>query len=106
MVPPEGGCYVENFVVTATIPTEKPLLPVYEMEGPDPSAAKMGNRACYWGNGGRGGEESPVYEYDQLKAGNVLKGPAILETEYTTLVLPPGLTCTIDENLFSRIERA
>ncbi len=71
---------------------------------PDPSAAKKRSRACYWGNGGV--VESPVYEYDQLKAGNVLKGPAILEPEYTTLVLPPGLTCTIDENLFSRIERA
>ena len=104
VVHPEGGCYVESFVLTASIPTEKPPLAVYQMEGPDPSAAKKGTRSCYWGNGGV--EESPVYEYGQMKAGNILKGPAILETEYTTLVLPPGLTCTIDQNLFSRIERA
>jgi len=104
VVHPEGGCYVENFVVTASIPTEKPEIPFYDMEGPDPSAAQKGTRACYWGNGGF--EESPVYEYTELKPGNVIQGPSILETEYTTLVLPPGLTCTVDKNLFTRIQRA
>ncbi len=104
VVHPEGGCYVENFVVTASIPTEKPPLKVYDMEGPDPSAAQKGTRPCYWGNGGF--QESPVYDYSSLRAGNVIQGPSILETEYTTLVLTPGLACTIDQNLFSRIERA
>ena len=104
VVHPEGGCYVESFVVTASIPTQKPPLAIYEMEGPDPSASQKGTRACYWGNGGF--QESPVYEYDQLKAGNTILGPAILETEYTSMVLPPGFSCTIDQNLFSRIERA
>ena len=104
VVHPEGGCFVENFVVTASIPTEKPPLPQYELEGEDPSAAQKGARSCYWGNGGF--EDSPVYEYTELKAGNVVTGPSILETEYTTLVLPPSLRCSIDRNLFSRIERA
>jgi N-methylhydantoinase A/acetophenone carboxylase len=104
VVHPEGGCFVENFVVTASIPTEKPPLPQYELEGEDPSAAQKGARSCYWGKGGF--EDSPVYEYTELKAGNVITGPSILETEYTTLVLPPGLRCSIDRNLFSRIERA
>lgn len=103
VVHPEGGCYVESFVVTAMIPTEKPVIPTYEMVGMDPSSAKKGVRMCYWGKGHF--EETPVYEYLDLKPGNVVKGPSILETEYTTLVVPPELMCSIDQHLFARISR-
>ncbi|VBB47593.1 Acetophenone carboxylase gamma subunit [uncultured Desulfatiglans sp.] len=103
VVHPAGGCYVESFVVTAVIPTEKPAVPTFEMAGTDPAAAQKGVRQCYWGNGGF--EETPVYEYLDLKPGNVVKGPSILETEYTTLVIPPALTCSIDQHLFARISR-
>jgi len=49
--------------------------------------------------------ESNVYDFSKLKAGNEISGPAVLETEYTTLVVPPDFVCRIDEHLFARIER-
>lgn len=104
VVHPEGGVYVESFVVTASIPAEKPVLPFHELEGPDPSAAKKGIRECYWGNGNV--EKTPIYTYDELKAGNEIPGPAILEAEYTTVVIPPGFVCSLDQHLFGRIRRA
>ena len=104
VVHPEGGCYVESFVVTASIPTEKTAIPIYEMAGMDPSAAQKGVRMCYWGNGGF--EKTPVYEYLDLKPGNVITGPSVLETEYTTVVIPPAYTCAIDKHLFARISRS
>jgi len=103
VVHPEGGVYVESFVVTASIPARKPDLPTYKMEGLDPFEAKKTSRQCYWGNGQF--EETPIYDYDKLKAGNQVSGPAILEAEYTTVVIPPGYRCSLDEHLFGSIQR-
>jgi N-methylhydantoinase A/acetophenone carboxylase len=103
VVHPEGGVYVESFVVTSSIAADKPSLPTYKREGSDPSAARKTTRESYWGNGKF--EPTPVYEYDRLKAGNEILGPSILEAEYTTVVIPPGFRCSLDEHLFARIER-
>jgi N-methylhydantoinase A len=103
VVHPEGGVYIESFVVTASIPAAKPVLPCHNVEGADSSSATKGSRPCYWGNGDY--ESTDVYDYDLLKAGNAVRGPAVLEAEYTTVVIPPGYKCTIDEHLFGRIQR-
>lgn len=104
VVHPEGGVYVESFVLTASIPTEKPPIPSYKIAGTDPTPALKGKRPCYWGNGGY--VETPVFDYLKLKGGNEILGPAILETEYTTAVIPPGYQCDIDQHLFGRIKLA
>lgn len=104
VVHPEGGVYVESFVLTASIPAEKPSVPTYKIEGSDPMAARKAKRQCYWGNGGL--EDTAVFDYLKLKAGNEVVGPSVLETEYTTVVIPPGYQCRVDEHLFARIERA
>lgn len=104
VVHPEGGVYVESFVVTVSIPARKPELPSYDLRSPDAGAALKGKRPCYWGNGGY--EETAVYDYDLLRAGNEVAGPAILEAEYTTVVIPPQYKCSIDQHLFGRIQRA
>jgi N-methylhydantoinase A/acetophenone carboxylase len=104
VVHPEGGVYVESFVLTASIPAEKPSVPTYPDKGPNPSPALKGKRQCYWGNGGF--METPVYDYDKLVGGNEVIGPSILEAEYTTTVIPPGFRCRIDQHLFGQIEKA
>jgi N-methylhydantoinase A/oxoprolinase/acetone carboxylase beta subunit len=103
VVHPDGGVYVESFVLTAVIPAEQKPIPTFPKEGPDPSAAHKGTRFCYWD--GSEARETPVYDYEALKTGNQVTGPAILETEYTTGVIPPGFRCTLDEHLFGRVER-
>ena len=104
VVHPEGGVYVENFVVTASIPTDKPAIATYRGNGSGPEAALKGSRKCYLG-GMTGFEDTRVYDYTQLAPGHLIEGPALLETEYTTVVVPPAFQCSIDEHLFGHIVR-
>lgn len=100
----DGGVYVENFVVTASVPTEKPEIATFPSNGAGPEKALKGSRKCYWGEVG-GFEETDVYDYMGLAPGHVIAGPAILETEYTTVVVPPAFNCSIDEHMFGHIVR-
>lgn len=104
VVHPQGGVYVENFVVTVSIPTERPPLATYSGNGAGPEVALKGSRKCYWGEAG-GFEETKIYDYTKLTPGHVVAGPAILETEYTTVVVPPAFRCSIDNHLFGHIVR-
>ncbi len=40
--------------------------------------------------------ETPVYNEDRLLPGNEILGPAILESEYTTVVIPPQVMYRVD----------
>lgn len=100
----DGGVYVENFVVTASIPAEKPEIQTFTGNGAGPEKARKGTRKCYWGEAD-GFEETAVYDYLGLLPGHQIAGPAILETEYTTVVVPPEFQCSIDEHLFGHITR-
>jgi N-methylhydantoinase A/acetophenone carboxylase len=40
--------------------------------------------------------ETPVYDQDRLLPGNEVIGPAILESEYTTVVIPPQMMYRVD----------
>jgi N-methylhydantoinase A/acetophenone carboxylase len=103
VVHPEGGVFVESFVLVAAIPAMKLELPKYAPDGPDPAHARKGSRECYWGDGKY--SQTEVLDFGLLKPGNRILGPAILEAEYTTAVIPQGFVCNIDEHLFGRIER-
>jgi N-methylhydantoinase A len=41
--------------------------------------------------------ETPVYDSEKLKAGNMILGPAIIEVPTTTAVIPRNFQCTVDE---------
>jgi len=102
-VHPEGGVYVENFVITATIPAKEHSLAVYpEVQGNTLPEVK-GIRKCYWGN--EDYEDTSVYDYGLMKPGHCVNGPAVLESEYITLVVPPDFSCTFDKHLFAHVER-
>lgn len=42
-------------------------------------------------------QEVPGYDFERLRPGNVLDGPAIVWSPITTLVVPPGQTASVDE---------
>jgi N-methylhydantoinase A/oxoprolinase/acetone carboxylase beta subunit len=42
--------------------------------------------------------DTPVYEFEALRPGQGLNGPAIVQAAYTTAVIPPGRTFTITEH--------
>jgi N-methylhydantoinase A/oxoprolinase/acetone carboxylase beta subunit len=96
VVNPEGGVFIESFILKAIVPVRKIQLPKAQLEGRDPAAAKKGERPAYW-PGLKDFRPTPVYSYEGLRPGNVVDGPAIVEGEYTTLVVPPSLRFSIDE---------
>jgi N-methylhydantoinase A/acetophenone carboxylase len=90
-----GGVYLDNFVLKVTVPTPKPVLPEWPLQGPDAKAAITGSRRAYWPETG-GWAETSLYDAGSLQPGNVLEGPAVVEAPLTTIVVPPGMRYTID----------
>jgi len=102
---PEAGVDIENMVLKVTIPGSRVDLPVYPVKEstPDPLACK-GKRPVYWEELGEF-KDSLIYEAGLLEAGNVLEGPAVVEAEDTTLVLPPGYKLTLNKYKCWEIDR-
>ena len=46
----------------------------------------------------------PIFEQSDLRAGNVLAGPAIVESPADTLAVPPGRRARLDEHRIFHIE--
>jgi len=61
----------------------------------DPSEALKRKRRVYFKELG-GFTETPCYDGDRLRHGNVITGPAIIEEKKTTVVVPPGSEVTVD----------
>jgi N-methylhydantoinase A len=71
--------------------------------GPDPSAAFKEARPAYFKPGGFA--ETRVYAYPLLRPGNLVEGPALIEAEETTIVVPPGFRASADGYLNVEIEQ-
>jgi len=100
---PEGGVILENFVLRATVPRPKMELPVFKPKGDNPKKALKGKREVLWEEDGRF-RETPVYDYDLLECGNSIEGPAVIEAESTTIVIPQGKKYYLDVYLNGVIE--
>lgn len=61
----------------------------------DPSAALKRKRKVYFKEL-RGFVETPCYDANQLRPGNAIKGPAVVEETTTTIVVPQGAELTVD----------
>lgn len=105
VVNPEGGIFIESFILKAIVPTKKSYLPAMNREGPDPGAARKGERPVYWTEVGDS-RSTPVFSYESLRPGNTVEGPAVLEGEYTTVAVPPRMRFSIDERGLGILERA
>jgi len=99
---PEGGIEIESFLLQALLPTVKPQLPKYDLDGRDPIKALKGKREVSWEEGLR---STLVYERGLLRPGNEIQGPALIEAEDTTLVLPEDYRLKVDQHLSCVLER-
>ncbi len=97
VVNPEGGVFIDSFVLKAIVSTKKVSLPKMPLEASSPAAAAKGTRAAYWPER-RDFVPTTTYSFEKLRPGNVIAGPAIVEGEYTTLVVPAALKFSIDEH--------
>ncbi|HEY2614739.1 MAG TPA: hydantoinase/oxoprolinase family protein [Chthoniobacterales bacterium] len=96
VVNPEGGIFIESFILKAIVTTPKVHLPKLPLEGKDPSGARKSERPAYWPEE-KAFRPTPTFTYESLRPGNVVEGPSIVEGQYTTMVVPPGMRFSIDE---------
>lgn len=96
VVNPAGGVYLDNFVLKAIVPTPKLDLPTYPLEAANPADARVKSRLAYWPEHGDL-VETPIFRGERLRPGNVVEGPAIVEAPYTTVVIPPGATYSVNQ---------
>jgi len=58
----------------------------------DPAAALRGARPVYFGEW----HEAPTFWFDELKPGMCISGPALIDSESTTVALPPDIETVVD----------
>jgi N-methylhydantoinase A/oxoprolinase/acetone carboxylase beta subunit len=104
VVNPEGGIFIESFILKSIVPTKKVNLPTMKLEGSDPSAARKGERPVYWSEM-RDYQVTLIFTYEDLRPGNDIHGPAVMEGEYTTVVVPPSMHFRIDERGLGILEQ-
>ena len=96
---PELGYLVTNVIVTGSAPVEKPALP--EEPEADGEPPVKGARPVWWSEGW---EDTPLYEQDQIKAGQSVTGPAIIESPADTFAVPPGRRARLDGHRIFHLE--
>jgi len=92
----QAGIEVITLSVDAIGRTPKPQLKTYPVEGSDANHARKGTRRAYF-SGKRDYFETAIYDYLALRPGNKVAGPAIIETPFTSVVLPPDVGAELDE---------
>jgi N-methylhydantoinase A len=88
----KAGVELSNFIVTATTKTYKPKLKEEEWNSENPERARVGERRVYF-------DEfilTPVFNMELLRPGNLIGGPAVVESPATTLLLHPQQTAMVD----------
>jgi N-methylhydantoinase A len=82
--------------VRATAATPRPKLPkARRLTAVVPRAAKRGTRDVYWAEPKRT-LRTPIFDGAALKPGNRIKGPCVIETSQTNVVVHPGRTLRVD----------
>lgn len=91
---PELGYSVTGAIMRGTVPIPKPKIPKEQEVGPNPpEASKLGTRKFYrhkkW-------VDAQLYRMEALQPGNRITGPAIIESDATTFVVPGGFETWLD----------
>ncbi len=90
----EAGIELVSINVDAVGATVKPALIKSKAGGKSAAAAVKGSRQAYFEGKMT---KTALYDYEKLKPGNGLTGPAIVETPFTTVVVPPDKKVRMDE---------
>ncbi len=93
---PAGGVEVHNLVLRAELPQPAWSLPEYPEGDEDPGAALAGERQAWFA--GHGFVTARVYDEDRLLPGARLDGPALVRGRYTTAVIDPDWSLSVDKH--------
>jgi N-methylhydantoinase A/acetophenone carboxylase len=94
---------IHLFRLRATSPAAHTQLAKHEFGGESPEKALKGYRDVYWKDGFT---RTAIYSQPKLECGNVIPGPAIIESDDTTILIPKGKKYTVDNLLNGVIEPA
>jgi len=87
---------IVTYRVRSSAMSTKPRLQAMPEQGPTPPpAARAGTRAVYWAETGDF-EATPIFWGERLRAGNAIKGPAIIQVSDTTVVIHPTQAARVD----------
>ena len=93
---PDAGVEIEAFVLKASLPqrhTDRPLAaPRNGGATPTPTGYRDALFAAE-----AGWVQTPLYEMERLAPGDQLRGPALIDSDDTTVVVAPGWSCAVDE---------
>jgi len=93
---PEAGVEIEAFILKASLAQPDRDRPRLEPGGSDPASALSGNRDALF-PGQNGPTATPVYEMHRLRPGHRFAGPALIDSDDTTVVVEPGWSGAVDE---------
>ena len=97
---PQGGIEIETYRLFVYLNLPHFPITVHEVMGESsPKQALKGQRDMFWEKL-NGFKRTDVYQWDMLRAGNVIEGPAIIEADNTTVVIEPGWTSTMTQQLY------
>jgi N-methylhydantoinase A len=93
----EAGIELVSFRVRGIGVVSKHEFQVEQLAGTDPSEALV-ERVEAWVDKAGELQKVPGYDFERLRPGNGIPGPAIVWTPITTLVVPPAQTARLDEH--------
>lgn len=94
-----------TYRVEATGVVRKAAFQPQPEEGPDASAARIGEREVWMPEAG-GWTPCPIYDRAKLRPGNIVQGPAIIEQMDTTTVVLPAMAARVEPYLNLILEAA
>ncbi len=92
---------INLFRLRATSPVAHPVLATHDFAGENPDKALKGYREVCWKDGSK---RTNIYSQQMLECGNIVTGPAIIESDDTTILIPRGKQYNVDNLLNGIIE--
>src|SRR4030043_331866 len=87
---------IHLFRLRATSPVPHPELVTHNFTRESPEKALKGYRDVYWKDGFI---RTAIYSQMKLECGNIVSGPAVIESDDTTILIPGGKKYTVDNLL-------
>lgn len=102
----EAGIEMTMFRLTASGLLKRPKIPRLAEGSADASAARIGSRRIFVERR-NSLADGAIYDFDRLKPGNRLEGPAVIHTPITTIAVQEGQTARMDgyRNIVLEMER-
>jgi N-methylhydantoinase A/oxoprolinase/acetone carboxylase beta subunit len=93
---PDAGVEIEAFVLKASLPQRHIDRPLAAPRNGGAAPAPTGYRDALFA-GEPAWVQTPLYEMERLAPGDQLRGPALIDSDDTTVVVAPGWSCAVDE---------